>query len=65
MREVVRTKLLRAESLDTHTPEIPYTRATILARMGRIEEARRAAQRAVELKPNFQEAWQLLEGVSH
>ena len=55
--------LLRAESLDANTPEIPYARATILARMGRTDEARHAAQRAVELNADFQAARQLLEGL--
>jgi len=55
--------LLRAESVDANSPEIPYARATILARMGRIDEARRSAQRALELNGNFQAARQLLQSL--
>jgi tetratricopeptide (TPR) repeat protein len=49
----------RAESL---APEarIPYARATILARLGRIAEAKSAARRALELQPDFQPAQELL-----
>jgi len=53
--------LLRAESLDTNAPQIPYARATILARLGRLAEARAAAQRALELRPSFQAAAELLQ----
>ncbi len=52
--------LLRAESLDARSPQIPYARATILARLGRTDEARRAAQRALELQPGFPGAAELL-----
>ena len=52
--------LLRAESLDARSPQLPYARATILARLGRTDEARRAAQRALELQPGFPGAAELL-----
>ena len=52
--------LLRAESLDATSAMIPYARATILARLGRLEEARVATRRALELNQNFAEAQQLL-----
>jgi tetratricopeptide (TPR) repeat protein len=52
--------LLRAESLDATSAMIPYARATILARLGRLDEARTAARRALELNGNFSDAQQLL-----
>ena len=55
--------LLRAESLDAHSPQIPYARATILARLGRTEEARAAARRALELQPAYREAADLLQAL--
>ena len=39
---------------------IPYARATVLARLGRREEARNAARRALELNRDFTDAQQLL-----
>jgi Flp pilus assembly protein TadD len=57
--------LLRAESLDTHSAQIPYARATILARLGRVEEARTAARRALEIQPAHQEAAGLLRSLLH
>ncbi|HWQ91636.1 MAG TPA: tetratricopeptide repeat protein, partial [Clostridia bacterium] len=52
--------LLRAEALDGVSAQIPYARATILARLGRVREARAAAQRALELQPGYPEALGLL-----
>ena len=52
--------LTRAESVDGSDPRSPYARATILARQGRVEEARRAAQRALEIEPGFESARELL-----
>ena len=52
--------LLRAESLDAQSAQIPYARATILIRLGRTDEARRAAQRALELQPGNPQAQGLL-----
>jgi tetratricopeptide (TPR) repeat protein len=54
----------RAESLASADPVIPYARATVLARLGRTEEARAAAQRALELRRNFPEAADLLRSLS-
>ena len=39
--------LLRAETVAPDDPQIPYARATVLARLGRKPEARAAAQRAL------------------
>ncbi len=52
--------LLRAETLDNTSPMIPYARATILARQGRLDEARAAARRALELDRNLTAARELL-----
>jgi predicted CXXCH cytochrome family protein len=56
--------LARAEGSDPQDYRIPYARATILARLGLNEEARRSAQRALELSPNNPGAKQLLETLS-
>ena len=61
--ELALESLVRAESLDARSAEIPYARATILARLGRVSEARTAAQRALELRPNYGEAEQLLRAL--
>jgi len=53
--------LVRAESLDARSAQIPYARATILARLGRTDEARAAARRALELQSSFREAAELLQ----
>jgi tetratricopeptide (TPR) repeat protein len=53
--------LARAESLDAGDPRIPYARATVLARLARGSEARAAAQRALELRPDYPEARELLQ----
>jgi tetratricopeptide (TPR) repeat protein len=55
--------LTRAESLDSRSPQIPYARATVLARLGRVSEARAAAARALELRPRYAEAVQLLRAL--
>lgn len=57
--------LSRAEAIATHDPRIPYAAATILAHQGRLMEARAAAQRALNIQPNFSEAAQLIEALSH
>ena len=62
--ELALTALLRAESLDARSAQIPYARATILARLGRTDEARRAAQRALELQSGFPEATALLRALA-
>jgi len=51
--------LLHAESL-TSEPRVPYARATILARSGRIAEAKAAANQALRLQPDFKPARELL-----
>jgi Flp pilus assembly protein TadD len=53
--------LLRAEAAEPNDPAIPYARATILVRQGRIAEARTAAQRALEINRNFTSAAALLQ----
>ena len=53
--------LLAAEAADPRDPRIPYARATIHAKLGQITEARQAAQRALELNPQFTEAAALLQ----
>jgi tetratricopeptide (TPR) repeat protein len=55
--------LLRAEGLDGQAPQIPYARATILARLGRTEEALKAARRALELRPDYQDAANLIKSI--
>lgn len=52
--------LSHAENLSTTSAQIPYARATIYARLGRVREARLAANRALELQPGHQDAVQLL-----
>jgi Flp pilus assembly protein TadD len=52
--------LLAAETADPHDPAIPYARATIQAQLGRFDEARQAARRALELDPQFTDAAKLL-----
>jgi tetratricopeptide (TPR) repeat protein len=52
--------LLRAEAIDSVSARIPYARATVLARLGRLQEARAAARRALELQPGSSEAAALL-----
>ena len=52
--------LLRAETLEANSARVPYARATVLARLGRLQEARAAARRALELQPDFADATALL-----
>ena len=56
--------LVRAESIDRQAGRIPYARATILARLGRLQEARTAARRALELDPAFSDAAALVQKLS-
>jgi Flp pilus assembly protein TadD len=53
--------LSRAETVSPLDQRIPYARATILARLGRTQEARQAAGRVLELAPGNAEARQLWE----
>jgi tetratricopeptide (TPR) repeat protein len=50
-----------AEAASPNDPRIPYARATILARTGKRDDAIAAATRAVELRPDFEQARQLVE----
>jgi predicted CXXCH cytochrome family protein len=52
--------LERAGENEAGNPQIPYARATILLRLGRTAEARIAAQRALQLQPDFADARNLL-----
>jgi Flp pilus assembly protein TadD len=52
--------LVRAESLDAQSAQIPYARATVLAQLGRVSEARQATQRALEIQPGHPQAQELL-----
>jgi tetratricopeptide (TPR) repeat protein len=57
--------LARAEKLAPSDARIPYARATILARIaGRGGEAQAAAERALELQPDFAEAKDLLRALT-
>lgn len=56
--------LRRAESADPTDSAIPYARATIHARLGQQREAAEAAARALQLRPDFAEARQLLQTLS-
>jgi tetratricopeptide (TPR) repeat protein len=56
--------LVRAEGLSPADPRIPYARATILARLNRLGDAKTAAARAIELNPSFTDAQKLLEALS-
>ena len=53
--------LLKAENVEQNDPDIPYARATILLRLRRIPEAVEAAQRALEIQPNYNPARALLQ----
>ncbi len=56
--------LFRAESADPRDPQIPYARATVHAGQGQMEEARAAARRALELRPGWEAAVQLLQSLT-
>jgi predicted CXXCH cytochrome family protein len=56
--------LARAEAVDPEDPRIPYSGATVLARLGRDDEARTAAARALKLRPDYPEAQELLQRLS-
>jgi len=55
--------LVRAESADPSDPRPPYARATILARLGRNDEAQAAARRALEIQPDFNDARTLIRAL--
>ena len=52
--------LSRGERADPSDPAIPYARATVLARLGKVEEAAAAARQALRLRPNYADARELL-----
>ncbi len=52
--------LTRAESAAPGDAHIPFARATIFARLGRLAEARAAAARALQIQPDFPDASELL-----
>lgn len=56
--------LSKAESLSPTSPQIPYARATILARQERLREAKAAANRALEIMPGYPDAMALLQQLS-
>jgi predicted CXXCH cytochrome family protein len=49
----------RAGDIEADNADIPYARATILFHLGRLDEARAAAARALQLKPDFAAAREL------
>ncbi len=51
----------QAEKHDPSSPDPPYVRAIILKDLGRLPEARRAARAALEIRPEYTPAEQLLE----
>jgi len=55
--------LNRAEVINEYSAQIPYARATILYKLGRFEEARKAALRALQIEPEYQEASALLQNL--
>ena len=55
--------LTEAEKLAPQDPQIPYARAMNLARSGRLQEARAAADRALAIEGDFQPARELLEQI--
>ena len=53
--------LKRGEVVAATDPRLPYARATILAQLGRADEARVAARQALSIQPGYPEAEQLLQ----
>jgi predicted CXXCH cytochrome family protein len=56
--------LLQGEAADPNDSAIPYARATIHARLGQRNEALAAATLALQLRPDFTEAMQLIQSLS-
>jgi len=56
--------LRQGESADPDDSAIPYARATIHARLGQKQEALQAAALALQLRPDFQEARELLQALA-
>ena len=57
------TALQRGEVADPNDPAIPYARATIHARLGQKKDAIAAATRALQIRPDFPEAQQLIQSL--
>jgi Flp pilus assembly protein TadD len=51
---------MKGEQADPTDAGIPYARATILAQLGRKEDAIAATQRALQIRPDHAEARQLM-----
>ena len=58
------TALLNGEAADPSDAAIPYARATVLARLGQKQEAIAAAALALQLRPDFPEARQLIQSLA-
>lgn len=58
------TALLNGEAADPFDSAIPYARATIHTRLGQKQEAIAAAARALQLRPDYPEARQLLQSLA-
>lgn len=63
-KEEALAALLRAESASPDDPQIPYARATVLAQLGRLAEARQAASRALQIQPGYPAAQNLLRSLA-
>jgi tetratricopeptide (TPR) repeat protein len=59
--EAALAELARAATLDRHDPRIPLEQGRLLARLGRLDEARGRLQQALALDPRQEEARRLLE----
>lgn len=55
--------LLKAEAAEPRDSRAPYARATILARLNRPAEARAAAERALQIQPDYADAEALLRSL--
>jgi Flp pilus assembly protein TadD len=62
-RERALTALLQAEAADSQDARIPYARATVHAELGQRDEARTAARRALELRPGWTGAEELVRSL--
>jgi len=56
--------LARGEAANPRDSALPYARATILLRLGQRREALAAAQAALDIQPDFPEAYQLVQMLS-
>lgn len=56
--------LRRGETADPSDSALPYARATLHARLGQKQEALAAAARALQLRPDFSEAQQLVQALA-